>query len=280
LRGGWQRTLEGLQDPLTREVRLFTFDSSVASPDVVYAHLEHPLVAQSTRLLRSAIWGDNVALNRVAAVQAALPEAAGIDDLLVAVFARLVIVGSDGSRLHEEVILTGRALAQSGRGRRLELEQPRYTAVREAIEAALEPEQCHFVSQSVCSRVSQDWERLEPYLAEDVQARADERSRSLTRTLERRQADDEQRVRGVFAQLEKTLEAAVADGGAVQLSFADLETNERQQVERDRQAWRTKLEGLDAEMQREVTAVIKRYEHVRELVFPIAVVVVEPAAAL
>ncbi len=276
LRGGWQRTLVGLEDPLTGVARPLTFDSSLSSPDVVYAHLEHPLVAQSTRLLRSAIWGDNVVLHRVAAVQATLPEAAGIDDLLVAVFARLVIVGSDGARLHEEVVLTGRALADSGRGRRLELEQPRYAALREAIEAALEPAECRFVPQSVCERVARDWERLEPYLAEDVQARANERSQSLARALERRQLDDEQRVQSVFAQLRKTLETAVADDGAVQLSFADLEASERQQVERDRQAWQTKLDGLDEEMQREIASVATRYENVRQLVFPFAVVIVQP----
>lgn len=276
LRGGWERTLVGLADPLTGDLRPLTFDSSLASTDVVYAHLEHPLVAQSTRLLRSAIWGDNVVLNRVAAVRAALPVEAGLDEPLVAVFARLVIVGSDGARLHEEVVLTGRALAQSGRGRRLELEQPRYAALRESIEAALEPNECRFAAQSVCERVSRDWERLEPHLAEDVQVRANERSQSLTRKLERRQRDDEQRVQGVFAQLRKTLEAAVADDGSVQLSFADLEANERQQVERDRQAWQTKLDGLDDDMQREIAAVATRYQNVRELVFPFAVVIVQP----
>ena len=37
-------------------------------------------------------------------------------------------------------MLTGRALAAKGRGRRLELEQPRYAALRTAIENALEPD--------------------------------------------------------------------------------------------------------------------------------------------
>jgi hypothetical protein len=278
LRSGWERTLSGIEDPLTGEPRPLTFDPSLAGPDVVYAHLEHALVAQSTRLLRSAIWGDNVVLHRVAAVRATLPEAAEIDDLLVAVFARLVIVGSDGSGLHEEVMLTGRALAETGRGRRLELEQPRYAALREAIEAGLEPDQCRMVPQSVCERVAQDWARLEPFLAEDVQARATERSESLARTLERRRVDDEQRVHGVFAQLRKTLETAVADDGAVQLSFADLEAAERQQVERDRQAWQTKLDGLDDDMKREINTVSARYENVRELVFPFAVAIIQPDA--
>ena len=57
LRAGWERTLTDLPDPLTGVDRPLTFDASRAGPDVVYAHLEYPLVAQATSLLRSAMWG-------------------------------------------------------------------------------------------------------------------------------------------------------------------------------------------------------------------------------
>jgi len=107
---------------------------------VVLAHLEQPLVAQATRLLRSAIWGGRTPLHRLAAVRVTLPEEADIDGVLVAVFARLVIVGADGGRLHEEIMLAARAVPGSGRSRRLELEQPRYSRLREAVEGALEPD--------------------------------------------------------------------------------------------------------------------------------------------
>jgi len=276
LRSGWERTVAGKADPLTGRPRPLTFDASLAGPDVVYAHLEHPLVSHATRLLRSAIWGDAATLHRVAAVRADLPDAAGIDDLLVAVFARLVLVGGDGTRLHEEVMLTGRALSGTGRSRRLELEQPRYADLRASIEDALEPEQCRLAPSSVQVRVAQDWDRLEPLLAQDVQARKIERTGSLVRSLQRRRADDEQRTRGVFTQLRATLETAVASDGGVQLSFDDLADAERHQVERDRQAWRTRLDGLDDELARELSTLSSRYETVRELVFPFAVAIVLP----
>lgn len=276
LRSGWERTLAGHEDPLTGEPRPLTFDPKLASEDVVYAHLEHPLVSHSTRLLRSAIWGDASGIHRVAAVRAKLPDAARVEDLLVAVFARLVIVGSDGARLHEEVTMTGRALAQGGRGRRLDLEQPRYSLLRQGIERALEPDQCRMVPQSVCDRVADDWPRLEPLLAEDVQARAAERKGSLARTLARRQSDDERRIRGVFTQLKTTLQSAVESDVGVQLSFDDLDTAERAQVMRDRQAWQTRLDGLDDELQRELATLSSRYEDIRDLVFPFAVVIVLP----
>jgi hypothetical protein len=130
LRSGWERTVVDLADPLTGEPRSLTFDSALADDreDIVLARLEHPLVAHSTRLLRSAIWGGRTALHRVAAVRADLPPGTDVDGLLLAVFARLVVVGADGSRLHEEVMLTGRVLPADrarGRSRRLDLDAAR-----------------------------------------------------------------------------------------------------------------------------------------------------------
>ncbi|HEY5857375.1 MAG TPA: DISARM system SNF2-like helicase DrmD [Aldersonia sp.] len=276
LRAGWERTLTDLPDPLTGVDRPLTFDASCAGPDVVYAHLEYPLVAQATSLLRSAMWGDAAELNRVAAVRASLPAEADIDDPLIAVFARLVVVGSDGARLHEEIMLTGRALAAKGRGRRLELEQPRFAALRTAIEDALEPDACRLAAQRDCARVADEWERVEALLAADVQARAQERVASLERSLTLRRADELERTRGVFTQLRHTLQAALDGDGSVQLSFDDLDADERGQVTRDREAWRTRLEGLDEEEARELAAVTARYESVRELVFPFAVAVIVP----
>ena len=99
----------------------------------------------------------------------------GLAFLLVAVFARLVVVGSDGRRLHEEVMLAARVVPPSGRSRRLELEQPRYSRIREAVEGALEPQSCWQAPEAERQLVVTRWSELEPLLAADVQARAVER---------------------------------------------------------------------------------------------------------
>lgn len=273
LRAGWERTVADLADPLSGEPRPLTFDAAGAAgrDDVVLTHLEHPLVAQSTALLRSAIWGDRTTLHRVAAVRVALPVSAGITGQLVAIFARLVVAGADGARLHEEVMLTARVLPESGRSRRLELEQSRYAELRHAVEAALEPDACRLAPASARDRLVAQWGRLTPQLAQDVQVRATERVGVLHRALQRRAEDEQRRIRGVFEQLEVTLRSALADDAPVQLSFDDLELPERQQLDQDRQAWRNRLAGLPGERDRELAAVTARYAGLRELVFPFAV---------
>ena len=150
LRAGWERTVTGLADPLDGHLRPLTFDAKVAEgrDDVVLAHLEYPLVAQATRLLRSAIWGGRVALNRVAALKFTPPADAGVNGPLVAVFARLVLVGADGRRLHEEIMLSARIVPPTGRSRRVELEERRHEALHAAVEAALEPDACRLAPEA------------------------------------------------------------------------------------------------------------------------------------
>jgi superfamily II DNA or RNA helicase len=279
LRGGWERTLDGLADPLDGTPRPLTFDPAVAAgrDDVVLAHLEHPLVARATRLLRSALWGGRLALNRVTAVRAHLPGTVDPGNLLVAAFARLVVVGGDGSRLHEEIILAGRELPGSGRSRRVELDARRYAEVRAAVEAALDPGACNPAPTSAIRQLTDAWAELAPRLAEDVTRRADQQVEVLQRTFDRRRVAEAERTNAIFDQLRATLRGAIEGPGAVQLSFDDLDVPERRQLERDRRAWQDRLDGLDETRRTELAALDIRFTGIRTLIFPFAVVSVTPA---
>ncbi|MGH3975623.1 MAG: hypothetical protein ACRDS9_20170, partial [Pseudonocardiaceae bacterium] len=160
------------------------------------------------------------------------------------------------------------------------LEQPRYADLRQAVEAALEPDGCRLAPAIARKRLVAEWERLTPQLAQDVQVRAAERVGILQRALQRRAEDEQRRIRGVFEQLAVTLRSALADDRPVQLSFEDLELPERQQLDRDRQAWRNRLDGVPDERDRELAAVTTRYAGVRELVFPFAVALCVPDGEL
>jgi hypothetical protein len=196
--------------------------------------------------------------------------------VLAAVFARLVIVGADGRRLHEEVMLAARVVPPSGRSRRLELEQPRYARLREAVEGALEPQFCQQAAQPERHLVVTRWPELEPLLAADVRTRAAERITVLERDLARQRDDEIKRTEAVFGQLKLMLKSAVEGPGPIQLTFDDLGAVERQQLDRDRHAWQARLDGLDDEQARELAATGHRYAGIKDLVFPFAVAVCVP----
>jgi hypothetical protein len=278
LRAGWERTVTGLADPLDGHLRSLTFDAKVAEnqDDVVLAHLEYPLVAQATRLLRSAIWGGRAALHRVAAVRFAPPPEANVNGSLVAVFARLVLVGADGRRLHEEIILSGRIVPPTGRSRRVELEENRHESLHSSVEAALEPDACRLVPEPTRLGFAGQWSELEPLLANDVQLRAKERKERLQRELDQNAARETRDVETVFTQLKANLDTALDGPGDVQLTLDQFDELEQKQFERDRDAWKARRDRLDEEKQRELDAIRQRYANIRELVFPFAIALCVP----
>jgi superfamily II DNA or RNA helicase len=270
---GWQRTVEGLEDPLDPTFRRpLTFDADRAGPDVVHAHLGSRLVDQAQRLLRSAVWGEVATLSRVTGVTADLPVEVRPDELLVTVITRLVLVGADGTRLHEEILLAARAVPARGRSRRLEVEERRFEALRTAVEAALEPDACHPADLASCRRLADDWAELRPLLAGDIAARAAVRKAALERDLAGRQADELAGVDAIAEHMRRSLTEALAEPGFVQLRLDELDQPERRQLEVDRAAWLARLDGLDAERDRDRVTVERRYRGVRELTFPVAVV--------
>jgi hypothetical protein len=270
---GWERTIVGLEDPLDHAVlRPITFDADRAGPDVVYAHLGSALVDHSQRLLRSAVWGEQAAMSRVTGVTAELPEEVRPDEYLVTVVTRLVLVGADGSRLHEEILLAARAVPPNGRSRRIEVEERRFDALRQAVEAALEPDACQPADIATARAFAAAWTDLRSLLAGDIAARAAVRHSALERDLTRRKAEELERVDAVTEHLRRTLQEALEQPAAVQLRLDELDAPERRQVEADREAWRARLAGLDAERERERVDVAYRYQGARELTFPVAVV--------
>ena len=270
---GWERTVGGLEDPLDPSFRRpMTFDADRGSADVVHAHLGSRLVDQSQRLLRSAVWGEHATLSRVTCVTADLPDEVRPDEILITVVTRLVLVGADGTRLHEEVLLASRALPTSGRSRRLEVEERRFEALRTAVEAALEPDACLPGDLASARRLAVEWPELRQLLAGDIAARAVVRKAALQRDLAQREADELARVDAITEHMRRTLTDALAEPAFVQLAFDDLDQPERRQLETDRAAWRARLERLDAERDLERTTIGRRYRGVRELTFPVAVV--------
>ena len=120
----WARATEGLLEKLEREGeeprrRPVTFDAATAKGrhDIVLAHLGHPLVDMSARLLRAAVWSGHTGLHRVTAVVSDDP---ALESTLAGAYSRFVLVGKDGIRLHEEILYAGGWLREDGTFRRVE----------------------------------------------------------------------------------------------------------------------------------------------------------------
>jgi len=272
---GWERTLEGIEDPLDpMRRRPLTFDAERRGPDVVHAPLGWRLVDQAQRLLRSAVWDDRSAFAKVGGVSAELPEDVRPGELLVTVLTRFLLVGADGSRLHEEVVLAARAVPPTGRSRRLELEERRFEVLRRTVEAALDPGACHPASPAACQRLAQTWPELKDLLSADVSARAEQRKASLERDLGQRLEEDVSRVDAITEHMRATLSDALKAPAPVQLRLDQLDQPERHQLEADRAAWKARLDDLDRQRDQEHFAIERRYLGARSLSFPMAVVLV------
>ena len=278
LTGSWERATRDLAHKLrTTERRPVTFDPAIAAKgrdDVVLAHLKHPLVDMSTRLLRAAVWNANrVGVHRVTAVVSDDP---ALKTTLVSAYARYVLVGTDGVRLHEEMLHAGGWVNRDGWQERWASVQAQGETLRQALTAGV-PAPDHLRDE-----VSQAWPRIQQRLTASLEARAKERRDSLDNALRRRREEEERRLNATLDRFEQTLrdklrEEGDEDGSQLALFGArEVTGTEQRQYQLDRLRWQTRLEELAHERARDLTAIAERYENPQSHLFPVAVVVVVP----
>ncbi|MER7207477.1 DISARM system SNF2-like helicase DrmD [Streptosporangium sp. NPDC000239] len=286
LTGSWERATAGLATKLRKKdepprQRPVTFDAKATlapdgriRDDVVLAHLGHPLVAMSTRLLRAAVSNPEIGLHRVTAVVSDDPE---LETTLVGAFFRFVLVGGDGVRLHEEVLHAGGWIPENGRFKRLENlttlsgllgrglahGTPASTPVRHRL-AGLWPRAVDAVVQSIDWRVNGKEQKREQL------------ARKLTQRLESEQA----RIRANLERFEATLRAKLAEGDDEDALFSRVEAarskEELDQYRKDRRSWEERLSRLAEERDRELDTIAARYHDPKPHRFPVAVVFVVP----
>ncbi|KRV49015.1 helicase [Wenjunlia vitaminophila] len=279
LSGTWERATAGLAHKLRPDVRRpVTFDPRTAAEgrdDVVLAHLKHPLVALSTRLLTAAVWNaDTVGLHRVTAVVTDDPT---VTTTLVSAYARYVLVGSDGTRLHEEILYAGGWFGDTGRFRRWESVRSQGQVLAHALTEGTE------AAPHLRQDLTATWPKLQRPLYDSLAARARERRATLERELGERRAEEEHRIQATLDRFEATLRAKLKEeGDAANEQIAlfaerELSSAEQRQYREDRERWRARIAGLPAERTRELAAIATRYMDPRSHLFPVAVVFVIPA---
>lgn len=283
MKGSWGRCSVGLAHPHTQRLRPITFDDKLASgrDDVVLAHLNHPLVQQSLRLLRAEVWAtaDAASTTGPAGNGSSVSARAGLhrvtarlipnsvsDVPLVVAHGRLVIVGGDAHRLHEELIVAGGAIRE-GRFNRQGVT---------AIDAALTAARPTDVPATIKSQLADLWPQLQGPLLTALNARMREVAASQEARLAERARKEEADIRALLLELQRSIMAELAPTPGRQLVLEGFGRDELIQHQRDRQELQSRLERIPDEIEQEVAQVRARYADVTPRLFPVAVTFLVP----
>ena len=265
--GTWARCTEGLAHPHTGRRRPITFDHSVIEgrDDVVLVHLEHRLSQMCLRLLRAEIWAPDHT-KRLHRVTARVVPDDELDGPGLVAHARLVIVGDDRHRLHEEVIRAG-GLVRQGRFARLAVGQ---------IDSALQASLPVLPSPEMLGELREVWPRIESALVSALDARKADRMQYLTNTLARRQEKDVTDMTSILEELRRSIEAELHEPPVEQQVLWASE--EKEQLRRNLDSLRARVAAIPDEIVRETTAIKRRYANPDARLFPVAVTFLVPKA--
>lgn len=265
LSGAWAECSEGLLHPHTKAVRPITFDHDVARgrDDVVLVHLNHRLVQMCMRLLRAEVWRRDAGtgLNRVTV--RTVPNRV-LEFPAVIAHARLLIVGGDSHRLHEEIIETG-GLLREGRFRRMNLGD-----VQDALSAAGD----RLPGDDVIQRLQALWPEIADSLLLALDRRTEERAESLQRQLSRQADKEVADITTILQELAHQIEDELNDPEMEQLTL--FSEDERSQYNQNRSALRARLQQIPAEIEQETGAIRRRYADPQPRRFPVAVTFLVP----
>ena len=266
LKGSWAACAEGLEHPHTKAIRPITFDEAVARgrDDVVLVHLNHRLPQMCLRLLRAEVWAEK-GRSKLQRVTARVVPHAVLDTPAVIAHARLVVIGGDSHRLHEEIIAAGGLIKDQKWGGRLNVGQ-----LEDAMAAATTKEP----SATVKAKLLQLYPSLTASLASALEARMKQMVDGLHKKLADRADKEVKDITSILTELKNAIEAELKDPVYVQpLLFA---TEEQERFERNKEAMRARASEIPEEIQRETAAIRARFADPQARMFPVAVTFLIP----
>lgn len=265
LKHSWAACAEGLEHPHTKDIRPITFDHSAADgrDDIVLVHLNHRLVQMSLRLLRAEVWSVK-GRKRLHRITARLVPNHVLNAPAVVAHARLVVIGGDSHRLHEEIITAG-GMLKEGRFSRLNLGELEKILAAATNDEAYQPIQKHLLEL---------WDKFAPALAQSLEARMNDRTSGLQKKLGERAEKEAEDIRAILLELKKAIDTELNDPEYQQLLlFDDLE---KDQFERNKDFLRDRSKAIPAEIERETAAIKSRYADPQPRMFPVAVTLLVP----
>jgi len=267
LSGSWGLCSEGLAHPHTQEIRPLVFEHRLADghDDVVLLHLNHRLVAMCLRLLRAEVWSTE-GKKRLHRVTARLVPDTVLRDPAIIAHARLVVIGGDSHRLHEEIITAG-GMLREGRFGRMNVGQ-----INDALAAQkpIEP------SKAMQESLKALYPKHADSLRQSLEARMKDRTTGLQKALAERAEKEAEDIRAILAELQRSIQEKLNDPETRQLTFEGWEDEERQQLERNMNALRVRVREIPEEIKRETAAVAARFADPQPRMFPVAVTFLVP----
>lgn len=265
LKGTWAHCQDGLLHPHTAKRRPITFDNAAIDgrDDVVLAHLEHRLVQMSLRLLRAEVWAPD-AYKRLHRVTAMVVPDSALDAPAVVAWARLVVVGENRHRLHEEVIRAGGVL-RSGRFARLGKEQ---------IDTIVNLAEWRLPTQTMLDQLPEVWPKIEDSLLASIDARKDDRMQYVHNALTRRRDKEVEDMRGILTELESSIRTQLEEPEHMQLEL--WTSAEKEQLQRNIGALQQRLARIPEEIENEARVIEARYSSPSDRVFPVAIAFLVP----
>ncbi|MEB3356791.1 MAG: DISARM system SNF2-like helicase DrmD, partial [Synechococcales bacterium] len=268
LKGSWSACSEGLAHPHTRQIRPVVFDPDAAHgrDDVVLVHLNHRLVQMCLRLLRAEVWSRE-GTKRLHRVTARLVPSSTLEHPVVVAYGRLMILGGDQQRLHEEVITAG-GLLKEGRFSRLNVGQ-----VQQALAAAL-PD---LVPESFQERLMELWPSHQEPLLRSLEVRMEQRTDGLKKALGDRCEKEIADITAILNELRQQILAELEEPEMEQLEI--FSTAEREQFERNIGSLRLRAEKIPQEIEQETAVIRARFQNPTSRLFPLAVTYLVPVKA-
>ena len=266
----WSEASIGLAHPHTGVVRPVTFDGEVIRDrdDVVLAHLNHALVRMSLRLLREEVWktGANSKLNRVAV--RSVPD---LQQPMAYVWSRLLIVGGDHLRLHEELCYSGGELKADSYRREDVL-----GTLKKHLDASHPVDE---VPTQVFEVLKSRFDKYEDSITKAYEARSRERLESLMSTLTHRKDSEVKDINTLLDELEQNIRKELDvenDHERYQQMTFEFAEEDIQELKRDFAALRARLEQIPEERAKEIELVERHYSNPRSFTFPAAVLFLIP----
>ena len=268
LTGSWEQCADGLTHPFTGATRPFVFDHNLAQgrEDVVLVHLNHRLVHMSLRLLRAEVWSreGRKRLHRITA--RVVPDNA-LQHPAVIAHARLVVIGGDRHRLHEEIITAGGLLRE---GRFVAIQQPARNARGPRRGGDEEP------SEAIQKKLLDLWPKNADSLRQALEARMKDRTDGLQKALAERAEKEANDITTILTELKKTIQDEL-DTASEELQLQLFTTPEKDQFDRNADALRARIRAIPGEIEKETEAIKARFADPQPRMFPVAVTYLVPA---